>query len=86
MINPKICAKCKFATIHQPEYDKQGNKISLWNVDCAASSLFNVYHVPDTFNMSDDPPPKCPYLLEHKISMQDVSDDDKDYLSNIFTQ
>lgn len=79
MINPKLCNKCKFAkNIQMPEYDlKTGEKTSLWSFDCYVDKK-NPFIM---LNVSDEPPPKCPYVLEHLIVMENINKEDLDYLT-----
>jgi hypothetical protein len=80
MINPRICSKCPHGKVDEPLYE-DGEKMKLWSVECSKADSFGTYHMAEVLMIKDKPPKKCPYILEHQISMQNVDKDEIKYLS-----
>lgn len=64
MVSFRICRKCQYAEYHKEEYDGDGKMIVRPSVHCLKSEA--------ELLMNADPPDDCPYLLEHKLTCQDI--------------
>lgn len=76
MINPRVCSICTHGKVDMPVYDDDtGEKLTLWTVDCYLDKKNPIMWL----RMVDEPPQKCPYILEHKISMSSLTKEDIDH-------
>lgn len=72
MINPRYCSLCPHSEVEPPIYDFDGNKLSLWTVNCRLDKTKILYDL----QTIDEPPTGCPYLLEHTLTMSKLSEED----------
>jgi len=73
MIAFRFCKKCKLGKVELPEFNREGEMTLRPSVRCDLTG--------DMYLMNDEPPDDCPYLLEHKLVMQNCPDEFADHMS-----
>lgn len=73
MINPKFCRICKNGKVEEPRYNER-------DLRCCGVAIFCEIDDDGIVYMNDNPPRGCPYILEHKISMQGAREEEIDLL------
>jgi hypothetical protein len=68
MLNLGICRKCQRCSVFRPALvDGDGNTVRRTYVECQLAQ-------PELMGWDGSPPDGCPYVLEHKLSEEAVSE------------